>query len=66
MIIIMKLYSNTVLYVRVGACVCALTVARVCACICMHDYYIKVLYMRAQCVRACVRMSVGTCVRMCM
>ena len=47
---------GTVLHVRVGVCVCALTGtclrARACACIYMH---IWLLYLRVQCVRTCAR-----------
>ena len=48
----MKLYSNAVLHVRVGACACALTGARARTYICMCDYYVLYiqLYVRAQCV----------------
>ena len=51
--------------VRMFAYVCALagwrTCVRACAYICMYDYYIILLYMRVQCVRACVGMRLRTC-----
>ena len=56
------IFYNTVLHVREGACVRALTGARACgvcvrACayICMYYFYIILLYMRVQFVRTCVR-----------
>ena len=55
MIIIMKLYSNTVLHVHVGACLCALTGARACvrACVRVYDYYI-IIHADAVCAYVCV------------
>ena len=45
---------------------CALVGARACvrafAYICMYDYYIILLYMRALCVRTCVCTYVRTCI----
>ena len=56
MIIIMKLYSNTVLYVRVDACEC------VCACMIMILHYI-IIYASAMCAYVCACMLVPTCMR---
>ena len=55
------IFYNTVLHVREGACVRALTgvracgvCVRACAYICMYYFYIILLYMRVQFVRTCM------------
>ncbi len=56
----MKLYSNTVLPVRVGPCVRARTSARACVRI-LYAYMIIILLYCYICVRVCVYVFVRVC-----
>ena len=70
-ITIMKLYSNTVLHLRLGACVCAC----VCACVRAYAYiyiynacmiimlYYTIIYAGAVCVYVYLPTCISTCMR---